>query len=59
MIPLRVDELPPFTEANPTSENLARHIFDAVRAELSAQPVRVTSVSVWESDTSCATYREN
>ena len=53
-----LNDLPPFTEANPTSENLARHIFEAVRGELAAQPVRVTSVAVWESDSSCATYKE-
>ena len=54
-----LNELPPFAEANPTSENLARHIFEAVRDELAAQSVRVTSVAVWESDSSCATYKES
>jgi 6-pyruvoyltetrahydropterin/6-carboxytetrahydropterin synthase len=54
-----LNDLAPFTETNPTSENLARYIFDGVRAELAAQPVQVTSVSVWESDTSCATYKES
>ena len=54
-----LNELPPFTEMNPTSENLARYIFEAVRDELAAQPVRVASVAVWESDSSCATYKED
>jgi 6-pyruvoyltetrahydropterin/6-carboxytetrahydropterin synthase len=53
-----LNDLPPFTGTNPTSENLARHIFEAVREQLATQPVRAASVAVWESDSSCATYKE-
>jgi len=37
---------------NPTSENIAKFIFDAVKAK----NANLRSVSVWENDTSCATY---
>lgn len=39
---------------NPTSENIAKFIFDTVKAKNE----KIVSVSVWENDTSCATYRE-
>jgi len=39
---------------NPTSENIAKFIFDAVKAKNK----NIKSVSVWENDTSCATYSE-
>jgi len=41
-------------QANPTSENIARFIFGAVRA----RNANVKSVSVWENEGSCATYYE-
>ncbi len=37
---------------NPTSENVARHIYDSVKKK----NLRIKSVSVWENDRSCATY---
>lgn len=42
---------------NPTSENLAKWIFDTSKDALPA-PVQVVSVKVWETCTCGATYRE-
>ena len=39
---------------NPTSENIAKFIFDAVCAGNN----NIKSISVWENDSSCATYLE-
>lgn len=47
-----------FADANPSTENLARYIFTQVAAQLNQSPVRLSAVSVWESDTSRATYTE-
>lgn len=41
-------------KANPTSENVARFIYDSVKAKNG----RVKAVSVWENEGSCATYYE-
>ncbi|KAF0179876.1 MAG: 6-pyruvoyl tetrahydrobiopterin synthase [Nitrospirae bacterium] len=50
----------PFTERNPSSENLAKWIFDGVKKRLSGCPnVLASAVTVWESDTSSATYSED
>ena len=42
-----------FKNANPTSENMAKLIYD----ELKKKDAHIQSVSVWENDNSCATYR--
>jgi 6-pyruvoyltetrahydropterin/6-carboxytetrahydropterin synthase len=43
-----------FKKANPTSENIAKFIFEQLKKRLP-----VSSVDVWEADDSKATYREN
>lgn len=48
--------LPFFKTANPTSENLARLIFQKMKTNRSR--ARIASVKVWETETSCAVYRE-
>ncbi|MHB0912166.1 MAG: 6-carboxytetrahydropterin synthase QueD [Armatimonadota bacterium] len=50
-----LNELPYFTETNPTAENLAKHIFGRMREAVGAGIMRV---SVWETPTSRATYSE-
>ena len=51
-----LNEVPPFDELNPSSENLARVIAEAVAGRFPAG-VRVTGVTVWASDRCGATYR--
>jgi 6-pyruvoyltetrahydropterin/6-carboxytetrahydropterin synthase len=53
-----LNELPAFQQQNPSSENLARYIFQRLSAALNDNGVQVSRVSVWESDTSCASYFE-
>lgn len=52
-----LNELLIFKETNPSSENLAAYIFAALAGQFDQGPQRVTYVSVWESETSQATYR--
>lgn len=49
----------PFTEKNPSSENIAKWIYDSLKKRLSGPDVRVSSVTVWESDSASATYYED
>lgn len=53
-----LNDIVPFTEENPSSENIARFLFDRLSELLRPYPVRLKKVSVWESDTSCAAYCE-
>jgi 6-pyruvoyltetrahydropterin/6-carboxytetrahydropterin synthase len=54
-----LNDLPAFREQNPSSENMARYLFERLAAALNDDKVRVNRVSVWESDTSCASYFES
>ena len=49
-----LNRLPYFKKFNPTSENIAKFIFDNLKAKVPA----VKSVTVWETGTSVATYEE-
>ncbi|KPJ76427.1 MAG: hypothetical protein AMK72_05370 [Planctomycetes bacterium SM23_25] len=51
-----LNEVPPFDQINPSSENLARVVAEAV-AERLPEGVRVAGVTTWESDRCAATYR--
>jgi 6-pyruvoyltetrahydropterin/6-carboxytetrahydropterin synthase len=53
-----LNELPAFRQQNPSSENLARYLYERLGTVLNGDGVRVSRVSVWESDTSCASYFE-
>jgi 6-pyruvoyltetrahydropterin/6-carboxytetrahydropterin synthase len=54
-----LNDLPAFARQNPSSENLARYLFERLGAALNGDGVRVSRVSIWESDTSCASYFES
>lgn len=53
-----LNEVFPFTELNPSSENIAKWIFDSLRKKVSDKNVSLSSVTVWESDSASATYFE-
>ena len=52
-----LNEVPPFDEINPSSEDLATTIYNELKRKLALPPVSLSSVEVWESPQSCATYR--
>jgi 6-pyruvoyltetrahydropterin/6-carboxytetrahydropterin synthase len=52
-----LNELPIFKGKNPSSENLAAYIFVELSRQVDQGSQRVSWVSVWESETSQATYR--
>ena len=51
-----LNELEPFKEENPSSENIARYIYESLRQTLNNDTIRISKVTAWESDTACATY---
>lgn len=55
-----LNEVFPFTEKNPSSENIAKWIFDTIKKRLQDyDSLRVSAVTVWESDNSSASYYED
>ena len=53
-----LNDIFPFTEKNPSSENISRWIFDSLRKRLADYKVNISAVTVWESETASATYFE-
>jgi len=51
-----LNELPFFTEHNPSSENIARYIFERLQNKIEDDRVRVSRVTAWESQDASATY---
>jgi 6-pyruvoyltetrahydropterin/6-carboxytetrahydropterin synthase len=50
-----LNDIPFFKKTNPTSEIIAKFIYDSVRKTNE----NIISVSVWENENSCATYRKD
>ena len=56
-----LNEIEPFIALNPSAENLAKYFYDETNAklgEVTAGRVRVKNVTVFETDTTTATYSE-
>ena len=53
-----LNELEPFLQENPSSENLAKYIYTQLKSLLSQYPVRLAEVSVAEKESSEAIYSE-
>jgi 6-pyruvoyltetrahydropterin/6-carboxytetrahydropterin synthase len=52
-----INDIPPFTEINPTTENLARYFAEEIARRLPASGPRVSKVWIQETDTNVAVYR--
>ncbi len=50
-----INDLQPFDQTNPSAENIAKFIYDEIQKGL--KDAALAYVRVWETDTSCATYR--
>ena len=52
-----MNDLPPFDTLNPTAENLAKYFCESLEPQVRKHRLSVESVTVWETDTTSATYR--
>jgi 6-pyruvoyltetrahydropterin/6-carboxytetrahydropterin synthase len=56
-----LNEIEPFTELNPSAENLAKYLYDETSGRLKSltnSRVSVKDVIIWETDTTTARYSE-
>ena len=51
-----LNDLPYFKTLNPTSENIAKFIYDKLSAKHKAQSAKLIKITVWETATSAASY---
>ena len=54
-----LNDIFPFTEKNPSSENVAKWIYESMKKKINDDTIRVSAVTVWESDTASASYYED
>lgn len=51
-----LNDVEPFKAVEPSSENIARHIFESLSQRVNADDVKISRVTAWESDSACASY---
>jgi len=51
-----LNDLAPFKETNPSSENIARYVAGQLVPLLEDRQIKVSRVTAWESENACATY---
>ncbi|OHE56219.1 MAG: 6-carboxytetrahydropterin synthase QueD [Thermodesulfovibrio sp. RBG_19FT_COMBO_42_12] len=54
-----LNDIFPFTEKNPSSENIAKWIYDSLRKKINNDNIHLSAVTVWESDGASASYFES
>jgi 6-pyruvoyltetrahydropterin/6-carboxytetrahydropterin synthase len=56
-----LNDIEPFTTLNPSAENIAKYLYDETNrhlARITVGRVRVKDCTIWETDTTTATYYE-
>ena len=53
-----LNELEYFKEQNPSSEEIAKYIFNKLKGKIIADGCKLEKIRVWETDASCAVYQE-
>lgn len=53
-----LNEIDPFTQINPTAEHIAAHLYARLAERLNSDNVRVSAVTLWETDRACVRYSE-
>ena len=53
-----LNTIEPFTTIQPTSENIAKVIFERFKSDLNSNEIRLKQVRVWESPTNSASYSD-
>jgi 6-pyruvoyltetrahydropterin/6-carboxytetrahydropterin synthase len=54
-----LNEIPPFDTINPTAENISAFLYRGLSEVLNNDVVRVSTVTLWETDRACVTYTED
>ncbi|MEJ2200726.1 MAG: 6-carboxytetrahydropterin synthase QueD [Desulfuromonadaceae bacterium] len=54
-----LNDIEPFVTASPSSENIARFLYETLAQRLNSDNVRIFEIKVWESENACASYKED
>ena len=53
-----LNELEPFKEINPTAENIAAYMYKEISALINSDTIKVTALTLWETERACVRYSE-
>ncbi|MDX1496384.1 MAG: 6-carboxytetrahydropterin synthase QueD [Salinisphaeraceae bacterium] len=53
-----LNDLPGFNGINPTAENVAAYVYREVSSRINTDDVKVSQVTIWETDRASVAYRE-
>ena len=52
-----LNDVTPFDKLNPSAENIAKYFYDEIEPRVGIKGLQVHAVTIWETDTTSATYR--
>lgn len=52
-----LNDVPPFDKLNPSAENISKYFYDELEPQVRDRGLKVRAVTIWETDTTSATYR--
>lgn len=53
-----LNDLKPFTEINPTAENIAAYMYKEISTRINSDTIKVTALTLWETERACVRYSE-
>ncbi|MDX1252908.1 MAG: 6-carboxytetrahydropterin synthase QueD [Gammaproteobacteria bacterium] len=53
-----LNDIPPFDEVNPTAENIASYFYQALSKKLNSGSLKVSAITIWETERACVRYSE-
>jgi len=53
-----LNELEPFKEINPTAENIAAYMYREISVRINSETIKVTALTLWETERACVRYSE-
>jgi 6-pyruvoyltetrahydropterin/6-carboxytetrahydropterin synthase len=54
-----LNDLEPFQKINPTAENIAQYFYRELAKKLNSDTVKVSKLTLWETERACVSYSED
>lgn len=54
-----LNDIPPFDKINPTAENISEYLYTELSKKLNADGIKVSAVTLWETDRASVTFTED
>jgi len=54
-----LNDIPPFDKINPTAENISEYLYSELSKTLNVDGIKVSAVTLWETDRASVTYTED